>query len=74
VLVSTLNARGLYTERADISKRMSRNEMLTSERVHYESAGNIAQESVLAALAYGTGGTYYHNSNDLYAGLQTIAN
>jgi hypothetical protein len=48
--------------------------MLTSERVHYESAGNIAQESVLAALAYGTGGTYYHNSNDLYAGLQTIVN
>jgi VWFA-related protein len=74
VVVSTLNPRGLYAAVSDISRRMSRNEMLTAERVHYISEGNLAQESVLADLAYGTGGTYYHNSNDVFAGLQSIAN
>jgi VWFA-related protein len=74
VVVSTLNPRGLYnTAMSDISKRMSRNEMLSTERVHYLAESNLAQEGVLQALAYGTGGTYYHNSNDVYAGLQSIA-
>ncbi len=73
VVVSTLNARGLYSGNGDISKRTSQSQMLTSDRVHFESQSNVAQEEVLASLAHGTGGTYYHNSNDLYAGLQSIA-
>jgi VWFA-related protein len=33
---------------------------------------NPSDESVLAELAYGTGGTFFHNSNDLNAGFKAL--
>jgi len=75
VVISTLNARGLYTVDpiGDVSKRTPPNQMIAINKTQYEVASNNAQEYVLRDLADGTGGTYYHNSNDLDAGFQRIA-
>jgi VWFA-related protein len=75
VVVSALNARGLFTVDpiGDVSKRAPSNRVIGVSKVQYEIASNTAQENVLRDLSDGTGGTYYHNSNDLYAGLQRIA-
>ena len=75
VVISTLNARGLYTldPIGDVSKRTPPNQLIAITKNQYEVASNNAQEFVLRDLADGTGGTYYHNSNDLDAGFQRIA-
>ena len=75
VVVSTLNARGLYAvdPLGDITKRIQTTQNISINKVQYDIASNYAQEFVLRDLADGTGGTYYHNSNDLYAGMQRIA-
>jgi VWFA-related protein len=75
VVISTLNARGLYTVDpiGDVSKRTPPNQIVAIDKTQYEIASNNAQEFVLRDLAEGTGGTYYHNSNDLDAGFQRIA-
>jgi VWFA-related protein len=75
VVVSSLNARGLYTVDpiGDVSKPVPATPYLSMEKVQLESAGNLEQEDVMRDLASGTGGTYYHNSNDLDAGFRLIA-
>jgi VWFA-related protein len=75
VVVSALNARGLYAvdPLGDISKRAPANQLISINRTQYEIAANTAQEYVLRDLTDGTGGTYYHNSNDYDAGFQRIA-
>jgi VWFA-related protein len=75
VTISTLDARGLYTTSLDASERGA------NTALDLENAG-IAQnhsntmtlsEDILSELADGTGGTYFHNGNDLEGGLQQIA-
>ena len=75
VVICTLNPRGLYTidPIGDISKRTPPNQLIAINKTQYEVASNTAQEYVLRDLAEGTGGTYYHNSNDLDVGFQRIA-
>jgi VWFA-related protein len=74
VTISALDARGVYTTEIDASERgaSSQFELQNGMAQEYhrdtaESAGNI-----LGELADGTGGTYFHNSNDLQGGLQQL--
>ena len=54
---------------------------LLSKHVHTQPAttavlasqGNVAGEGVMADLAYGTGGTFFHSNNDLEEGLRMTA-
>jgi VWFA-related protein len=65
VIISTLDARGLFTDPAyDASTRGGRGATLTAA---------IARSNILAELASGTGGTFYQNSNDLDEGFRRLA-
>ena len=68
VTVNTIDMRGLYTFMGDVSERMSGASMSQDE---ISSASQ--QDDVLGELADGTGGTFFHNDNDLKAGLNQIA-
>jgi VWFA-related protein len=69
VLVSALDARGLYTSAPDITMRTYSAEAIMA-RLGYDRAGAFEQASVMADLAAGTGGTFYQNSNDLDEGFR----
>jgi VWFA-related protein len=75
VLINTLDARGLWTNPAFDASRITPagggrviNMMST-----YLQAEASAQEDVLSELADGTGGTWFHNNNDLNEGFRRLA-
>jgi VWFA-related protein len=75
VLISALNARGLYAPMplgdASTSERIS--PITQNQRMLYETASATADEDVLAALTYETGGVFFHNNNDFDEGFRRIA-
>ncbi|MDP9172147.1 MAG: VWA domain-containing protein [Acidobacteriota bacterium] len=72
VTISALDARGLYTDTPDISKRAI---SLDAERVkqQYDRESSRAEADIMAEFADGTGGTFFQNSNDLGAGFRELA-
>jgi hypothetical protein len=72
VIMSALDARGLYTAGMDAS-RGSLNAYSTLMKQQYDREAALAEEDVMAELADGTGGTFFHNNNDLEAGLRRVA-
>jgi VWFA-related protein len=74
VTISTIDARGLYTTELGASERGPDSKI--AMQTGYESASHRASvglnEDVMAELADGSGGTYFHNSNDLEAGLRNL--
>jgi VWFA-related protein len=72
VVISGLNARGLYTKwMGDIASRTDFNPDSPRRRYRFDSAQ--ADEEVMADLAYGTGGKFFHNDNGLSEGLNQLA-
>ena len=70
VIISTLDARGLYIPvYGDISKPMPTNPL----RVELDTRSADAQDDVLAVLANSTGGTFFHNNNDMDEGFRRVA-
>lgn len=78
VVISALNLRGLYTV-GDISTPPVQGAYLPAmtsvlgNKTQFEIQAASDEENVLFDLASGTGGSYYHNSNDLDAGFKQIA-
>ncbi len=73
VTISALDARGLYTDGIDVSNSPGNGSisvMRAKTQLHQESMR--ANEDVMAELADGTGGTFFHNSNDLAGGFQRL--
>jgi VWFA-related protein len=73
VMISSLNARGLFTTEMDASQQGASSQ--AAQRLisqHYRESA-VATEDVLAELADGTGGTFFHNSNDLNEGFARVA-
>jgi VWFA-related protein len=67
IVINTIDARGLYAPdvMGDIANP-SRDTLGTAGfKVSYRVAAQTAQEDVLAQLADGTGGTFFHNRNDV---------
>lgn len=69
VVINALDARGLWvSSEFDASKQY-----VSQQKSQYEHFSELAQEDVMASLAEGTGGTFYHNSNDLNEGFHKLA-
>jgi hypothetical protein len=73
VVISALDARGLYTIGADASRPgyPGLSSGIVKARLDHESA--LAEGEVLGELADGTGGTFVHNTNDLGEGFRRVA-
>jgi VWFA-related protein len=71
-VINALDARGLYTtnEGAEVTTRVDPDSQRLIDQ--YRRASMDANADVMAELADGTGGTFYHNNNDLEAGLRTL--
>src|SRR6266446_1237025 len=72
VTISALEARGLYTTELDASEQGAHTTMAlqTGDESQRHSDSMSLNEDVMAEFADGTGGTFFHNSNDLEGGLQ----
>ena len=72
VVINTLDARGLYTPdvMGDISRPSSDSFRTAGWKTMYRVSSQRENQYVLSDLAYGTGGTFFHNSNDLQGGFQ----
>jgi len=72
VVVNTLDARGLYTDipGGDASQRSPGDPAVAGLKVGIHTESVLAQSGVLASLAAGTGGVYFHDSNDYDAGFR----
>lgn len=68
VIISALDARGLYTTELDASVQGGSS---SSTMKYYRETMNL-DEDVMAELANGTGGTYFHNRNDLEGEFKSL--
>jgi VWFA-related protein len=74
VVISALDARGLYAGNADASQGGHTTISDTFGPTSQDRlAAMEASENAMAELAYGTGGTFFHNNNDLENGLKSLA-
>jgi VWFA-related protein len=71
VTISALDARGLYVSDFDASEPGGSSQAL-QKKSEYRRESMSADEDVMAELAEGTGGTYFHNSNDLSGGFRNL--
>jgi len=71
VVIGALDARGLYTDMPDASRPTPA--AAIGLKLRYDREAARAQADVMAELAAGTGGTFFENNNDLYAGFQRVA-
>ena len=62
--ISSLDARGLYT----VDPAVQRGQ----DTLPYRRKSAAASDEILATLAYGTGGTLFHSSNDFEAGFTRV--
>jgi VWFA-related protein len=72
VVINTIDARGLYTPdlMGDISDPPHDSQKTLGIKSMYRVAAQSVQSDVLAQLADGTGGTFFHNRNDIDEGLR----
>jgi VWFA-related protein len=72
IVINTIDARGLYTDDllGDIADPPRDSARTSGFKSSYRVAAQMAQDQVLEQLAYGTGGTFFHNRNDLDEGLR----
>jgi len=74
VIISAVDARGLYTDPEFDASRPSPMSAYTGRmKGNYDRDAARAQADVLAELAMGTGGSFFENNNDLAAGFQKVA-
>lgn len=72
VTISALDARGLYVADVDASQSAGGPPIVSQMKSQYQRDSMSANEDVMAELADGTGGTYFHNNNDLGAGFHAL--
>jgi len=67
IVINTIDARGLYAPdvMGDISNPSQDSFKTAGFKASYRVAAQSAQDDVMAQLADGTGGTFFHNRNDV---------
>src|SRR5712691_42235 len=74
IVINTIDARGLYTPDMGDLAHPPRDSLKTGGyKLSYRVAAQSAQQEVLAQLADGTGGTFFHNRNDVDEGMRQAA-
>lgn len=75
IVIDTIDARGLYTPdvMGDIANPPGGSYRVAGIKALYRTSAQSAQSQILEELAAGTGGTYFHNRNDLDEGLRQAA-
>lgn len=73
VVINTLDIRGLYTDIPDISVERSPSATIAGVVQQYDITEHQQDAEVMADLADATGGTFFHNSNDLQDGFRRLA-
>ena len=74
VVINALDVRGLYVGNADASEGQSATISQTMGATSSDHLASMqASENAMSELAYGTGGKYFHNNNDLTGGLKGLA-
>ncbi len=81
VMISTLDARGVYlimpfgdaSQSGNVEVDMPGQAFTPTPRVQLDLQGASAQADTLANLAYDTGGTFFHNNNDMDEGFRRVA-
>jgi VWFA-related protein len=68
IIISTLDARGLYNPDTSISDVRPGVDVAIS-KIQYRRESAAASTEVLASLAEGTGGNFFHNNNDMDEGF-----
>ncbi|HXQ98002.1 MAG TPA: VWA domain-containing protein [Candidatus Limnocylindrales bacterium] len=74
VTINALDAKALYTTEIDASERGAGSAYALASGNESQSRRESLEltENVMAEFADGTGGAYFHNSNDLVGGLQNL--
>jgi len=74
VMISALDARGLYAlvPGGDASQRPGVSPDAEILKSNFRSQEALVQNDILAELAEGTGGTFFHNNNDLDEGFRRV--
>jgi VWFA-related protein len=72
IVINTIDARGLYTPDllGDIADPAQDSRKTSGFKTGYRIAAQQAQDQVLEEFAFGTGGTFFHNRNDVDEGLR----
>jgi VWFA-related protein len=72
IVINALDARGLYAPEpgGDIAQQNSDTPITAGYKSSYRLSEESQLQFVLMDMAYGTGGTFFHNSNDLEGGLK----
>lgn len=72
IVMHTIDARGLYVPdvQDDISRPVSDFPRTAGFKTLYRVNSQFENQFVLSDFAYGTGGTFFHNSNDLQGAFQ----
>jgi VWFA-related protein len=71
IVINTIDARGLYTpDMGDIADPPRDTVLTAGPKTMYRTSAQFAQTEILAQFADGTGGTFFHNRNDLDEGLR----
>ncbi|MGB7281003.1 MAG: VWA domain-containing protein, partial [Candidatus Acidiferrum sp.] len=73
VTISALDAGGLYTTGVEADEGLGNLPVsVTRAKIQYHQASMSINEAVMAELADGSGGTYFHNDNDLAGGFNRL--
>ena len=74
IVINTIDARGLFTpDMGDISDPSQGSIRTAGIKGSYRLQSQLAQADILAQFADGTGGTFFHNRNDIEEGLREAA-
>lgn len=75
IVINTIDARGLFTPDllGDIADPPHDSQKTIGIKGSYRVESQLAQDDILAQLADGTGGTFFHNRNDIDEGLREAA-